>query len=100
MITNFRDAIEYQQDTIVSKVLMKASGGTVTLFAFGAGQALSEHTAPFDALVQCLEGESVITLGGEPHAVVAGESVIMPANVPHAVNARSDFKMLLTMLKD
>lgn len=99
MILKFLDAIEYQQGTIVSKVLMKASGGTVTLFAFAADQALSEHTAPFDALVQCLEGEAVVTLAGVTHPLTAGEFIIMPANIPHAVTAGSEFKMLLTMLK-
>ncbi|MCZ6832468.1 MAG: cupin domain-containing protein [Acidobacteria bacterium] len=99
MILNFRNAIEYQPGTIVSKVLMKASGGTVTLFAFAADQALSEHTAPFDALVQCLEGEAVVTLAGVSHPLTPGESIIMPANSPHAVTAGTDFKMLLTMIK-
>lgn len=99
MVLNFRRHIEYQKETIVSKVLMKASGGTVTLFAFAAEQALSEHTAPFDAMVQCLEGEAMVTLAGKPHPLAAGESIIMPANIPHSVTAGTDFKMLLTMIK-
>jgi quercetin dioxygenase-like cupin family protein len=99
MVLNFCQAIAYQPDTIVSKVLMKASGGTVTLFAFAADQALSEHTAPFAALVQCLEGEATVTLAGVAHPLTAGESIIMPAGIPHAVTAGTDFKMLLTMIK-
>jgi len=85
---------------VVSRTLMKSGGGTVTLFAFDAGQGLSEHTAPFDALVQVLEGEVDLTIGGRPVAARAGEAVLMPAGVPHAVTARTAFKMLLTMLRE
>jgi quercetin dioxygenase-like cupin family protein len=95
----FIDEIACQEGTIASKVMMKSPGGNVTLFAFSTGQELSEHTAPYDALVQCLEGETRVTIAGEAHALAAGEAILMPANVPHAVEAVSDFKMLLTMLK-
>jgi quercetin dioxygenase-like cupin family protein len=78
----------------------KTQGGTVTLFAFDAGQGLSEHTAPFDALVQVLDGEVEITIGGTPVVARAGEAVRMPAGIPHALAARSPFKMLLTMVRE
>lgn len=93
------EMISYQSDSIVSKTILNPDSGSVTLFAFDAGQSLSEHTAPFDALVQVLDGRADITIGGEPVTVSAGEMVIMPANVPHALSAPVPFKMLLTMLK-
>jgi len=96
---NLTAEIACQEGTIASKVLMKSPGGNVTLFAFSQGQELSEHTAPFDALVQCLEGNTEVTIGSEVHPLTEGEAILMPANVPHAVMAISDFKMLLTMLK-
>ena len=89
----------YQDGAVVSRTLLKRGGGTVTLFAFDEGQALSEHTAPFDAIAQVLEGEALITIAGTPIAVRSGEMVLMPANQPHAVNAPSRFKMLLIMLR-
>jgi len=92
--------IGYQKASIVSRTLIKRSGGTVTLFAFDKGQALSEHTAPFDALVQVLEGQAEFTIGGTRVRAVSGEAVLMPANVPHAVHATEPFKMLLVMLRD
>ncbi len=93
------DLTDYQEDSVVSRTLIKRPGGTVTLFAFGAGQSLSEHTAPFDALVQVVDGEGLFTIAGEPHRVAAGQAIIMPADVPHAVTAESRFKMLLTMIR-
>jgi quercetin dioxygenase-like cupin family protein len=90
----------YQDGGIVSRTLVKANGGTLTVFAFDAGQALSEHTAPFDAVVQVLDGEVELVIGGKPVAAKAGQTVLMPANVPHAVNATAKFKMLLTMIRD
>jgi quercetin dioxygenase-like cupin family protein len=84
----------------VSRTLVKAGKGNVTLFAFDAGQELSEHTTPFDALVQVVDGTAEITIGGEKLAVKAGETVLMPADVPHAVNARERFKMLLVMIRE
>jgi quercetin dioxygenase-like cupin family protein len=91
--------VDYQDDSVVSRTLMKKETGTLTVFAFEAGQALSEHRAPFDALVQVLEGEAVITISGKEHPVRAGEAILMPAQDPHAVKANVRFKMLLTMLR-
>ena len=90
---------EYQAGAIVSRTLIKKATGTVTLFAFDAGQELSEHTAPFDALVQVLDGEAEITISGSPLRVTAGQIVIMPAEKPHAVKAVKRFKMLLVMVR-
>lgn len=84
---------------MVSRTLAKATGGSVTLFAFDIGQELSEHTAPFDALVQVLDGEVALTIGGAPVVAHAGETVLMPANIPHAVRAQARFKMLLTLVR-
>lgn len=94
------DLVTYQEGSIVSRTLVKTSGGTVTLFAFERGQALSEHTAPFDALVQVLDGEAELTIGGKSVLAGAGRIVLMPANIPHAVNAVRRFKMLLTMVRE
>lgn len=91
--------IEYQQGSVVSRVLMRNPAGTVTLFAFDAGQGLSEHTAPFDALVQVLDGNASITVGGERHEVLEGQSILLPGGVPHAVDAVTRFRMLLTMIR-
>jgi quercetin dioxygenase-like cupin family protein len=91
--------IEYQPDAIVSRVLLRSPAGTVTLFAFAAGQGLSEHTAPFDALVQGLEGTAAITVGGVRHELLAGHVIRLPGGVPHAVEAVSAFRMLLTMIR-
>ena len=93
------DLTAYQDGAIVSRVLLKRSGGSVTLFAFDAGQDLSEHTAPFDAIAHVLEGEADITIAGTPLRVTAGNMVLMPANQPHALSARTRFKMLLTMIR-
>jgi len=92
--------VTYQPDAIVSKVLGKTRGGSATLFAFAAGQELSEHTAPFDALIYVAEGEADVTVGGREQRVAAGDLVRLPANVPHAVKAGTDFKMLLIMLRE
>lgn len=92
--------VEYQQDAIVSRTLIKQNGGTLTLFAFDEGQALSEHTAPFNAIVQVLDGQVELIIGGKPVPAVAGQTVLMPANIPHAVNAIKPFKMLLTMIRE
>ena len=85
---------------IASRVLAKTGGGTVTLFAFDAGQGLSEHTAPFDALVLVLEGALDLTVGAQPVRAVPGSIVLMPANVPHAVEATGPTRMLLVMLRE
>lgn len=91
--------IDYASDSVVSKTLVDKDPGTVTLFAFDAGQRLSEHTAPFDALVQIVDGEAIVTIAGIESNLSAGQVVIMPANVPHAVRGDSKFKMLLTMIR-
>ena len=91
--------VSYAAESIVSRTLVENRAGTVTVFAFAAGQGLSEHTAPFDALVEVLDGEGRFTVGGRPNRVTAGQALLMPANVPHAVEARRRFKMLLTMLR-
>ena len=91
--------VEYQGGAIVSREVLKKKTGTVTLFAFAAGQGLSEHTAPFDALVQVLDGEAEITIAGKRHRLRAGELILMPANQPHSLKAARRFKMLLTMIR-
>ena len=90
---------DYADGAIVSRTLVENDAGTLTLFAFDAGQGLSEHSAPFDAIVQILDGEAELTIGGEAVTATAGRLVVMPANVPHAVRAPGRFKMLLTMLR-
>jgi quercetin dioxygenase-like cupin family protein len=91
--------IAYQDGAVVSRTLLKRAGGTLTLFAFDAGQSLSEHTAPFEAVAHVLEGEADISIAGTSLRVSAGEMMLMPANQPHAVHAPSRFKMLLTMIR-
>ena len=91
--------VAYIDGAVVSKTLIKKETGNVTLFAFEAGQGLSEHTAPFDALVEIMDGEARITIGGEARTVKAGEMIIMPADVPHALHAEKAFKMLLVMIR-
>lgn len=90
---------EYQTGAVVSRQVTKAEVGNVTLFAFDEGQELSEHTAPFDALVHVLDGEVEIKISGKPFLLKAGEAIIMPADEPHAVRATKKFKMLLTMIR-
>jgi len=89
----------YQDGAIVSRMILEKSVGSVTVFSFDKGQGLSEHTAPFDALVQVIEGQAEIVIGGTPYPVSAGEVILMPANIHHAVRAPERFKMLLTMIK-
>ena len=91
--------VNYQEDSIVSRTIIDKKTGTLTLFAFWQGQALSEHTAPFDALVYLLDGEAVVTISGKTHRVKAGEIIIMPADEPHALSAVNNFKMLLVMIR-
>ena len=98
-ISKLVDMVEYQDGSVVSKEIIKKESGTVTLFAFDAGQGLSEHTAPFDALVNVIDGEAEVRIAGKPFAVKAGEMIIMPADRPHAVHARERFKMLLVLIK-
>jgi quercetin dioxygenase-like cupin family protein len=93
------DLVAYQEGAVVSRTLLKRTAGTVTAFAFDGGQGLSEHTAPFDALVHVLEGDADINIAGTAHRLSAGEMILMPANQPHALTARTPFKMLLTMIR-
>ena len=93
------DLIAYQDGAVVSRTLVNKNSGTVTLFAFDAGQGLSEHTAPYDALVLMLDGEADITVAGKPIHARAGDLVILPANQPHALDAAIRFKMMLTMIR-
>jgi quercetin dioxygenase-like cupin family protein len=93
------DLIAYAAGSIVSRILVQNRAGNVTLFAFDRGQGLSEHTAPFDALVHVIDGKAQLTIGGKPVAAVAGQAVLMPADVPHALHAPERFKMVLTMLR-
>ncbi|KAF0196669.1 MAG: cupin [Bacteroidetes bacterium] len=95
----FSEEIEYADGGIVSMRVLEKSTGNVSLFAFDLGQKLSEHTAPFDAMIQITEGEAEIVIGGEPNHMKAGQVIIMPANIPHAVNSITRFKMVLTMIK-
>lgn len=91
--------LQYQDGSIVSRVLLKNKGGTVTLFAFDEGEGLSEHTAPFDALVVVLDGEANIQIASDEFTVGKGETITLPANRPHALKATTKFKMLLIMIR-
>jgi len=93
------DLVSYQEGSIVSREIVKKSTGTVTVFAFDEGQGLSEHTAPFDALVHVLEGEVEITIAGKLHRLQSGEMILMPAQQSHALKAMQRFKMILTMIR-
>ena len=93
------DMVDYQKGAVVSKTIIEKNTGTVTLFAFDLGQGLSEHTAPFDALVQVLDGEVEIRISGKPFHLKQGEIIIIPAHEPHTLKAVSNFKMLLTMIR-
>lgn len=93
-------SVDYQEGAVVSKEIIKKNTGSVTLFAFDKGQGLSEHTAPFDALVYILDGKAEITIAGRQHFLKAGETMIMPANKPHSLKAVERFKMLLVMIKE
>jgi quercetin dioxygenase-like cupin family protein len=98
-VINLKQWVDYQEGTVVSRTIIDKKTGTVTLFAFAEGQGLSEHTAPFDALVYVLDGEAQITISGKPFALKAGEMMIMPAHEPHALKAVRNFKMLLAMIR-
>lgn len=93
------ELLEYQDSSVVSRVLLKNKGGTVTLFAFDEGEGLSEHTAPFEALVFVIDGEAEVEIAGKAYSVITGETITLPANIPHAVKATTRFKMLLTMIR-
>ena len=94
------DLVGYQEGTIVSRTIINKDNGTVTIFAFDKDQGLSEHVAPFDALLQVLDGEVEVTISGKKHQLTQGEIIIMPANKPHAVKAVNKFKMMLCMIKE
>lgn len=96
---NLAALLSYQADAIVSRVLSKSEAGSVTLFAFAAGQELSEHTAPFEALAYMLDGKAEFGVAGEPHHAIAGDMVRLPANIPHWVRGDGPFKMMLVMLR-
>jgi len=98
--SNALDVLAYQPNAVVSRELVRSTGGTVTLFAFDQGEGLSEHTAPFDALVLVLEGSARITIGGTPHRLGKDDFILMPAHVPHALHAPERFKMMLTMIRE
>ena len=96
---NLSNSIKYQKDTVASRTLISKPAGTVTLFAFDKGQGLSEHTAPFDAMIYLLDGQAEIKIAGKKNKLAQGEMIIMPANKPHALKAVEKFKMLLIMIK-
>ena len=97
---NLSSLLKYQNNAVVSREIIKKETGTVTLFAFDKGQGLSEHTAPFDALVYIIDGAGEIVISGKSHTIKKGKMIIMPANKPHALKAIKKFKMLLVMIKD
>jgi quercetin dioxygenase-like cupin family protein len=99
LAVDLAELVQVTPDAIVSRTLIKNDAGTVTLFAFGEGQGLSTHSAPFDALVQVLSGQARITIDGQDHDLVAGQAILMPADIPHALHATRDFRMLLVMVK-
>jgi quercetin dioxygenase-like cupin family protein len=99
-ILNLAEMVSYQPDSVVSRQITKADTGNITLFAFDEGQGLSEHTAPFDALVHVLEGKAEIIISGKSYHLKIGDAIIMPADEPHALKADGPFKMLLTMIRN
>ena len=98
-IFSFNDSVEYASGGILSKTVLKKETGNISLFSFAKGEALSEHTAPFDAMIQVVDGTAEIIIGGKSFILDAGHTIIMPANIPHAVKAVEKFKMVLTMIK-
>jgi quercetin dioxygenase-like cupin family protein len=98
-VFQFDQLATYSVDAIISRTVLNKQTGTVTMFAFDKGQSLSEHTAPFDALIQVVDGKGIIIIDGKEYSLITGESIIMPANVPHAVMAVEKFKMVLTMIR-
>lgn len=99
-VFSYNTMMEYAVGSIVSRQIIQRKTGNITLFSFDKDQKLSEHTAPFDALIQIIDGEAEVLINQEPYTLKAGECIIMPANIPHAVNAKERFKMVLTMIKD
>jgi len=99
-VQKIANTIDYQTNSIVSKQIIKKSNGNVTLFAFDKDESLSEHTSPYEALVQILEGKMVVTIGGQQHSLVEGDFILLPPNISHALNAKEKTKLLLTMIKE
>lgn len=98
-IFSFNDSVDYSEGGIVSKTVLKKQTGNISLFSFAKGEALSEHTAPFDAMIQVVDGKGEVIIGGKSFILETGQCIIMPANIAHAVNAVEKFKMVLTMIK-
>ena len=98
-VLNMASLVDYQKGAVVSRQIINKQTGTVTVFSFDKGEGLSEHTAPFDALVQILDGEAEVTISGKPNKLVTGEMIIMPANAPHSLKALARFKMALIMIR-
>jgi len=98
-VFSFSDSVEYASGGILSKTVLKKETGNISLFSFAKGEALSEHTAPFDAMIQVVDGRGEIIIGGKSFVLESGESIIMPAGIPHAVKAVEKFKMVLTMIR-
>jgi len=98
-VVRLADLVDYREGSVVSRQLLKKDAGNVTLFAFAAGEGLSEHTAPFDALVQILDGEATVVIAGKPYRLKAGDAIVMPAGRPHSLDAVTPFKMALTMIR-
>lgn len=98
LVTN--DLVQYQDGTVASRMIVFRKTGTITLFAFDAGEGLSEHSAPYDAILTVTDGEAKVSIAGSPFTVRAGEMIILPANIPHAVQAHQRFKMTLTMIRE
>ena len=98
-VKNLSDLVKYQENAVVSSEIIKKDAGTVTVFAFDKGQGLSEHTAPFDALVNIIDGQAEVSISGKLFTVKEGEMIIMPANKPHSMKGMEKFKMLLVMIK-
>ncbi|MBU1706786.1 cupin domain-containing protein [bacterium] len=98
-VIELANLVDYQENSVVSREIIKKETGRVSVFAFDKNEGLSEHTAPFDAMVYLLDGEAEITISGKPHHLRKGEMIIMPANEPHALKAVQKFKMLLTMIR-
>ena len=98
-VFSFDKSIDYSEGGIVSKTVLKKETGNISLFSFAKGEALSEHTAPYDAMIQVVDGRGEVIIGGKPFSLEAGQCIIMPANITHAVNALEKLKMVLTMIK-
>jgi quercetin dioxygenase-like cupin family protein len=99
VVINVEELLDYQEGAVVSREIIRKETGTVTIFAFDKGEGLSEHTAPFDAMVQIIDGKAEITISGEKNTLQRGDMIIMPANEPHALLALERYKMILTMIR-